>query len=1024
MIRKHITLCLAILLCLGAKAQSFVNLDIPEGSASLFRGSLPKSYPFKFNGTYFWSKEGYFNGEVFYNGKRYDNVLLNYDAYQDVLLVCPTDKSTPISVFTDQVAWFTMEGQKYLNLRYLGLNEAPKGFFEVLRDSQSPLLRKVKKVLYSDGYSHNGKAIGYFDPDYDVTVHSYFKILESFYILDNGRLHRINKNKLNKRLKSPAGKPSLDDLAVSWHSEGETQTNATEVSVTLPESGIGLPTGYFDVEKEDTITVNYDESPVTASYKNKEYIIGSSKRAKSGKRTVRGLIIEYETNQPMADVVIYDDSTSTYTRSDSKGRYKIMLPSGKNTLNFSAESKEPLSYKVNVLSDGNFDVVMTEKVTMLKEAIVSSESMASHRTTSMGIERISAKTLSKIPTAFGEGDVIKAVLTLPGVKSAGEASSGFNVRGGSADQNLILFNESTIYNPTHMFGIFSSFNPDLVDDVELFKSSIPVEYGGRVSSVLNVKSKEGDFLHWKGSAGIGLLTSRLHLEGPLKKGKTSVAAGARTSYSNWLLNLLPKDSDYYGGSANFSDANIGITHKFNSRNTLQAFGYFAKDKFMFGGDTTFNYTSRNASLLFKHKDSDGGDLNVSVGYDQYDNMVAIYGWSQSSYDLSTYIRQAFLKANRTLPVGLSHKIGYGIHLVGYGLDPGIRRPYAVNSQIEPKSLAREYGIEPSLFLSDNWSVSERLSLDGGVRMSGFYAIDPKAFYMGPEFRISGKYAFSDNLSIKGGLNSMRQYIHLISNTSSISPMDTWRLSSYDIKPTSGWQGAAGVYWTHLETGIELSGEVYYKKTRNHLDYKPGATLSMNENLAMDLAPVFSNSYGAEIMAQKTTGKLTGWVSYSYSRAKYKEMQDRGYETIAHGDWYNAPYDKPHEVKLAGNYAFTHRYSLSVNIDYSTGRPVTVPLGSYLYDGIWRLAYSERNSFRIPDYFRTDVALNIDPGHSLKSRIHATFTIGVYNLTGRKNPYSVFYDTGIMDTGFKATPKGHMLSVFAVPIPYINLNLLF
>ena len=295
----------------------------------------------------------------------------------------------------------------------------------------------------------------------------------------------------------------------------------------------------------------------------------------------------------------------------------------------------------------------------------------------------------------------------------------------------------------------------------------------------------------------------------------------------------------------------------------------------------------------------------------------------------------------------------------------------------------------------------------------------KAFYMGPEFRLSGKYAFADNLSLKGGFNTMRQNIHLISNTSSISPMDTWKLSDADIKPTKGWQGAAGLYWTDLSSGMDLSGEIYYKKTSNHLDYKTGAVLSMNENLARDLVPVNSRSYGIELMAKKTTGKLTGWISYSYSRAMFKEMFDRGAETIAHGGWYNAPYDKPHEIKLVSNIAITHRYSISVNMDYSTGRPVTVPVGSYMYKGVWRLAYSERNSHRIPDYFRTDVAFNVDPGHYLLANFHGTFTIGVYNVTARKNPYSVFFETSTM-----GRPLGRMLSVFAVPIPYVNLNLLF
>ena len=286
-------------------------------------------------------------------------------------------------------------------------------------------------------------------------------------------------------------------------------------------------------------------------------------------------------------------------------------------------------------------------------------------------------------------------------------------------------------------------------------------------------------------------------------------------------------------------------------------------------------------------------------------------------------------------------------------------------------------------------------------------------------RLSARYTPLDNLSFKAGFNTMTQYIHLISNTSSVSPMDTWKLSDSKIAPTTGWQAAAGAYWTHLDTGIDFSLEGYFKQMRNVLDYKPGATLSMNANLADDLLPVYGRAYGVEAMIKKTTGKLTGWVSYSYSRARYREMADRGAATLSNGNWYNAPYDKPHEVKLVANWAITHRYSISANLDYSTGRPVTIPVGKYYMGGTYRFAYSERNFYRIPDYFRLDLAFNIDPGHYKKAWVHTTFTIGVYNVTGRKNPYSVFFKAN--QSGYV---QGYMLSVFGTQIPYVNINFLF
>ena len=1017
--RTSILIVAAILACTGAAAQEIQQFDVPEQQASLFRGSLPKAFPFRYNGTYYWDITPFEKGTVMYNGKLYENVYLNVDANAGQLQVSPVKDYTPIEVFRDQVAWFTKGERLFVNLRYLGYSEAPEGFFEVLRDGEVPLLVQVYKRLSSDGNSHNGKLIGYDDPYYDNNTLTYFRLIETYYAIESGVPVKIRRRNFLKRMRQEAGEPTLMAGPVTWHPASETSHPGKIATASLPGTNTGLPTGYFDEIKEDTLTVRYADNAVTATYKNKIYTIGNASLAKPGKQTVTGIVLEYESGEPMYGVVVYDKLTSTYTRTDSHGQYRILLPAGENVLNFSAESKEELALQVNILSNGSLDVEMTEKVTMLKGSVVSAESMANHRTPAMGVERLGVKTIKKIPTAFGEGDVLKVVLTLPGVKSVGEASAGFNVRGGSADQNLILFNESTIYNPTHLFGIFSAFNPDVIDNVELFKSSIPAEYGGRVSSVLNIKSIDGDAEKWKGSAGIGALTSRIKVEGPLSKGKTSLVASARTTYSDWILGMLPKDSDYAGGSADFHDANLGITHRFDSKNTLQAFGYFATDKFTFGGDTTFNYTNYNASLIYKHKSDNGGSLNISTGYDHYDNLVGFHNWPAGSYDVSTYIRQAFLKGTRVRPLNDAHTLSYGVHLLGYGLDPGIQNPYGAESQVRQRSLDREYAVEPSAFVSDSWRINDKFSLEGGARLSSFYALGPGTFYAGPEFRLSGKYTVADNLSFKAGFNTMRQYIHLISNTSSISPMDTWKLSDADIKPTRGWQAAAGAYWTNLDTGIDFSVETYYKNTTNHLDYKPGAVLSMNENLAEDLVPVYSRSYGVEVMAKKTTGWLTGWISYSYSRANFREMLDRGSETIAHGDWYNAPFDKPHEVKLVSNFAFTHRYSLSVNLDYSTGRPVTVPIGTYYYGGSWRLAYSERNSHRIPDYFRTDIALNIDPGHSLVAWIHATVTLGVYNVTGRKNPYSVFFDT----TNYGMV-QGRMLSVFATQIPYINLNLLF
>ena len=1072
--KRCLLLLAAILLFSPLLAQEVLEESIFSKAAGtnsqLFRGKVVNRYAFRYNGTYFWSPSGFEKGDVMYNGKLYRDVSLNIDAYVHELAARIDETTSSIYLDRSQVAWFTKGGDRFVNLRYLGVEQAPEGFFQLIHDGPAPVFLRIDKEFQSSPGEKDGEIIGYHDPDYDPDVITYFSQLKRFYILKDGELIRLRRMRdltglykdRKKEIRRFISKNALggrdyplerlfpqimafldgDGRPAGWFAQytdrwqeggGEGFVPSVSGQVIREDSQRkDLAAGFFNPETEE---ISYgSESDQQVTYQNKVYEIGvpvDGKDAPRGK--VTGRVTDSQDGLPIPGTVIWDEKTSTYVRSDKDGRYSISLPAGENILHFSEYTKEDLHLRIIVHGNGGLDVVMPEKITTLRSAIVSAESMASHRTTKMGLERVSMKTISKIPSAFGEGDVLKAVLTLPGVKSVGEASSGFNVRGGASDQNLILFNDNTIYNPSHMFGIFSSFNPDIVDNMELYKSSIPAEYGGRISSVLNIRSKEGSMEKVKGSLGIGLLTSRFHLEGPLAKGKTSFIMGGRTTYSDWLLRQMPKTSGYANGSASFSDVNLGVTHRFTEDDILQASGYWATDRFAFSNDTTFRYRNLNASLRYTHKTEKGGALTVSTGYDHFYNCLED-GDRLIGYTLETYIRQAFLKAGWTRVFG-NHTVGAGASAVGYGLSGGDLKPYVFDNEVEDAdgtvhrekgitsveaaSLATEYAIEPAVYLSDTWVLSDVFSLDAGIRFSGFLTQSPSHFYGGPEFRLSGKYTPVENFTVKAGVNTMKQYIHLISNTSSISPMDTWKLSDARIRPTDGWQGAGGVYWTVFDSTVDLSLEGYWKRMYRYLDYKSGARLSMNPNLADDLVETTGKAYGVEFMAKKTVGRLNGWISYSYSRTFLREDGDRGVAAINGGAWYNAPYDKPHDLKLALNYALTHRYSISVNVDYSTGRPVTVPVGQYFYQGGLRLAYSARNSYRIPDYFRLDAAVNIDPGHYLKALAHTSITIGVYNVTGRKNPYSVYFTT---NHGNQI--RGYMLSVFATQIPYINLNILF
>ena len=782
-----------------------------------------------------------------------------------------------------------------------------------------------------------------------------------------------------------------------------------------------LPDGYFrPVAVKDTTLVSglLEGETTTMTFQNKVYEIGDPETArKSGKATVRGYVRDVASGEPIVGVSVYEEGGKAFVTTDAYGFYKLSVPVGASQLGFSGYSLEDLKLDLMVYNDGSLDVVMKEKVFTLKGAVVTSESMQQHRTPQMGIEKVRVNVIKNVPVVFGEADALKVVMTLPGVKSVGEAASGFNVRGGSTDQNLILFNEGTIYNPNHMFGILSSFNTDVISDVELYKSSIPAQYGGRISSVLEVRSRDGNSKKIQGSLGLGLLTSRLHLEGPIVKDRTTFILGGRTTYSNWLFKLLPQGSGYAGGKASFQDVNLGISHKINANNSIHAYGYWSRDKFSFSSDTTFRYRNINASLKWHSVFNDNHSMTAVAGYDSYHYSLEDTYLAYSAYRLSSGVDQQYAKFNFKSSLSDAHTLSYGVQATRYDLNPGDYRGVGDSSLVTTRTLPRERAVEAAVYVGDTWRITEGLSLDAGIRWSEFFRADNKPVG-GPEFRISGKYSFNSATSVKAGFNTMRQYIHMISNSINVSPTDSWRLSSDKIKPQVGWQAAAGFYRSLMDNTVDISVEGYYKRVQHYIDYMGGAVLVMNENLADDLIDTENRAYGVELMVKKTLGKLNGWVSYTWSRSQLRETEDRGVMTVNRGEWYNAAYDKPHDVKVVANYRFTHRYSISVNLDYSTGRPVTVPVGTYQYANGTRLVYSDRNSYRIPDYFRLDLAMIIEPGHYLKKLTHMSFTFGCYNVTGRKNPYSIYY------TSDNTKISGHMLSVFAVPVPYVNFNLKF
>jgi hypothetical protein len=794
----------------------------------------------------------------------------------------------------------------------------------------------------------------------------------------------------------------------------------------------------------NTIATTNKQKAVRTNAQNKVYEIGVRNNSQGKEKIIlTGHILNEQSGEPVIGASLFVEKLNIGIVTDQYGYYSISIPAGSYELSVQSIGMKDAKYQVLLHSSGSLDIEMKEQVRTLKEVVVSAQKV-SNITRQMGSERLNIDAIRRVPTVFGEADILKVVLTLPGVKTVGEVGTGFNVRGGSTDQNLILMNGSTIYNPSHFFGMFSVFNPELVKDVELYKSSIPAKLGGRLSSVLDINLREGNKKNFTGSAGIGPVTSRFNIEGPLIKDRTSFIFGARSTYANWLLNLLP--SPYSKAKASFYDGNLSLTHRINSNNEIYLTGYLSNDVFNLASDTTYGYSNKNIGLRWKHNFSNRLLAYFSTGFDRYDYNVKGEKNKATAYKLGFDISQYNFKSDFKYLLNASHNFDFGLSSVRYLLHPGSYRPKGDESLVVPDIVSPEQAFESAVYLSDHISASSKISIDAGLRYSVFNYMGAKNVnyyaegvpretstitktksykagsiintYHGPEYRLSLRYLLSGSFSIKTSYNSLRQYIHMLSNTAAIAPTDIWKLSDPNISPQQGSQFSLGFYKNLKSNTVETSVEVYYKKIKDYLDYKPAAVLVMNHHVETDVVNTKGKAYGAELMIKKTVGKLNGWISYTYSRILLKMDDSTVGNPVNKGNWYPANYDKPHDVTAVGIFKVNHRFSLSMNVTYSTGRPITLPVGRFYYAGSQRVIYSDRNAYRIPDYFRSDFSMNIDGNHKVKQKTHNSWTIGVYNLTGRKNAFSVYYVSG------NGEVNGYKLSIFGSIIPFVNFNIKF
>ncbi len=781
-----------------------------------------------------------------------------------------------------------------------------------------------------------------------------------------------------------------------------------------------------------------------SSIENKIFEIGTPGNQRSGSRiNISGYVRNADNGEELSGVNVSVDGSNITVATDQFGYYSLLLGAGRHVIRYSYMGTFDTRRQVILHSDGKLNVDLQNKIIQLKEVVIEPEKERNIRSTVMGMDRLNIAAIKQIPAVMGELDVLRVVMNLPGVKTVGEATTGLNVRGGSTDQNLILFNDLNLYNPSHLFGFFSAIDPDLIKDVNLYKSSIPARYGGRISSVLDIISLDGNAKKLTGSAGIGPLTGKVSLNGPIVKEKTTFAVGVRSTYSDWILKLLPKE--YEHSNASFYDATFHISHNMDKKNQLYLNGYFSKDKFSLDEDTRYRYQNLNGNIKWRHNFNSQFYGVFLAGMDSYDYSAHDSSYPVEAYGLKYRISQYKIKSDFNYFLNNRHTINFGLSSQLYQISPGIKTPWGPSLFIAD-TLQKERGLETAIYLSDQFTVSSDLSLDAGVRLNAYQYLGPHRMftyrkdaaiiqenmtgersYSGwkivrsdliPDFRIGMRYMLSAKTSLKASVNSLSQFIHQVSNTTAVTPTDIWKLSDPYISPQRGNQVSLGIYRNLKNNTIETSVEVYYKWIKNYLDYKSGATLLMNHHLETDVMNTKGKAYGAEFFIRKSTGKLNGWISYTYSRALSKQDDPLAGETINGGDYYPSNFDQPHSLAVVGNYRFSHRFSVSSNVNYSTGRPITLPIGIFDYEGAQRVLYSGRNEYRIPDYFRIDVSMNIEGNHKVHQLTHNSWTIGVYNLFARKNAYSIYFVT---DQG---KVKGYKLSIFGTAIPYLTYNIRF
>ncbi len=743
-------------------------------------------------------------------------------------------------------------------------------------------------------------------------------------------------------------------------------------------------------------------------------LLGTLNAHAQEKYTVSGYVKDVANGEGLIGVSVYVREAGTGVVTNPYGFYSITLPAGDYSLVFSYLGHDKRTERVALSSDQRVNVELASESRQLEEVVVKAEKEDDNvRSLEMSVNKVDIKTIRKIPALLGEVDIIRSIQLLPGVTTVGEGASGFNVRGGDVSQNLILLDEAPVYNSSHLFGFFSVFNPDAVKDVKLIKGGIPAQYGGRISSILDVRMKEGNNKKREINGGIGTIFSRLTYEQPIAKGRGSFIVAGRRSYIDVLAKPFLK-GDLKQARFSFYDVTAKANYRINDKNTVYASGYFGRD--VFGAGFGFGWGNGTATGRWNHIFSNKLFLNLTAYYSNYDYSIESDRSGTDVKDRFTWnskIISTSIKPDFTYYLTPNNQISFGGQYINYDTRPGNAVAIS-NGESRNISLDSRFGDESALYIANEQKISERLSLQYGLRYSFYRNLGPGQVYQYQEFR-EGERKFPDlpgvavpkgetikqygnweprfainigltsTASIKASYNRTAQYLHLLSNTAASSPLDVWTLSTNIIKPEIADQVALGWFQNFRDNTYEASVEVYYKDLQNQIDYVRNSDLLLNRYVEGDLLFGKGRAYGAEFLLRKNKGRLTGWLSYTLART------ERLIEGVNNDTWFPARFDKPHNFTAVGLFDATKRLTLSSTFTFASGTPATFPTNRFEYNG-WALpynVYNARNNNRIPDYHRLDLGATLKSKKKLFKTGQGEWVFSVYNAYNRRNAYSVY-----------------------------------